>query len=140
MAGTPFGPGTVLARRFSLDDLLDEFDGARFWRATDQTLARSVAVHVLPTSDPRAGSLLTAARTSALVTDGHLLRVLDAAEEDGVVYVVNEWGTGVSFDRLLAEGPLSRRAAPRGWSRRSPRRSRPRTATASRTAGCCRRT
>ena len=111
MAGTPFGPGTVLARRFSLDDLLDEFDGARFWRATDQTLARSVAVHVLPTSDPRAGSLLTAARTSALVTDGHLLRVLDAAEEDGVVYVVNEWGTGVSFDRLLAEGPLSPRRA-----------------------------
>ena len=111
MAGTPFGPGTVLARRFSLDDLLDEFDGARFWRATDQTLARSVAVHVLPTSDPRAGSLLTAARTSALVTDGHLLRVLDAAEEDGVVYVVNEWGTGVSFDRLLAEGPLTPRRA-----------------------------
>jgi hypothetical protein len=111
VAGTPFGPGTVLARRFSLDDLLGEFDGARFWRATDQTLARSVAVHVLPTSDPRAGSLLTAARTSALVTDGHLLRVLDAAEEDGVVYVVNEWGSGVSFDRLLAEGPLSPRRA-----------------------------
>ena len=94
-----------------LDDLLDETDGARFWRATDQTLARSVAVHVLADSDPRADSLLTAARTSALVTDGHLLRVLDAAAEDGVVYVVNEWGSGVSLDRLLAEGPLSPRRA-----------------------------
>ena len=140
MAGTPFGPGTVLARRFSLDDLLDEFDGARFWRATDQTLARSVAVHVLPTSDPRAGSLLTAARTSALVTDGHLLRVLDAAEEDGVVYVVNEWGTGRLLRPAARRGTAQPRAAPPGSSRRSPRRSRPRTATASRTAGCCRRT
>ena len=67
MVDTPFGPGTVLAGRFTLDDLLDEHGGARFWRATDQTLARSVAVHVLPDTDPRADSLLTAARTSALV-------------------------------------------------------------------------
>src|SRR3954463_9123857 len=111
MADTPFGPGTVLAGRFALDVLLDEHGGARFWRATDQTLARSVAVHVLPESDARAGALLTAARTSALVTDGHLLRVLDAAAEDGVVYVVNEWGYGVSLDRMLAEGPLPPRRA-----------------------------
>ena len=31
------------------------------------------------------------------------LRVLDAASEDGVTYVVNEWGNGASLDRLLAE-------------------------------------
>ena len=74
------------------------------------TLARSVAVHVLPDSDPRADALLTAARTSALVSDAHLLRVLDAATEDGVVYVVNEWGSGVSLDRLLVGGPAVRRA------------------------------
>src|ERR687889_1355989 len=111
MADAPFGPGTVLAGRFTLDDLLDENGGAQFWRATDRTLARSVAVHVLPDADPRAGSLLTAARTSALVSDGHLLRVLDAAAEDGVVYVVNEWGGGVSLDKLLVEGPLSPRRA-----------------------------
>ena len=111
MAETPFGPGTVLAGRFTLDDLLDDTDGARFWRATDKTLARSVAVHVLADSDPRADALLTAARTSALVTDGHLLRVLDAAAEDGVVYVVNEWGSGVSLDQMLVEGPLSPRRA-----------------------------
>jgi hypothetical protein len=94
-----------------LEDLLDETDGARFWRATDQILARNVAVHVLPDSDPRAEALLTAARTSALVTDGHLLRVLDAANEDGVVYVVNEWSSGISLDRLLGDGPLSPRRA-----------------------------
>jgi Protein kinase domain len=105
------GPGTVLAGRFALEDLLDESAGALFWRATDQVLARSVAVHVLPDTDPRAGALLDAARSSALVSDPHLLRVLDAAAADGVVYVVNEWGSGVSLDRLLADGALSPRRA-----------------------------
>jgi serine/threonine protein kinase len=108
---TPVGPGTLLAGRFVLEDLLDETEGARFWRATDKILARSVAVHVIADDDPRSEALLNAARTSATVSDGHLLRVLDAASEDGVTYVVNEWGNGASLDRLLAEGPLSARRA-----------------------------
>ena len=111
MAQTPVGPGTLLAGRFVLEDLLDETEGARFWRATDKTLARSVAVHVIADDDPRSEALLNAARTSATVSDGHLLRVLDAASEDGITYVVNEWGHGISLDRLLAEGPLSARRA-----------------------------
>lgn len=111
MDPTPVGPGTLLAGRFVLEDLLDETEGARFWRATDKILARSVAVHVIGDDDPRSGALLNAARTSATVSDGHLLRVLDAASEDGVTYVVNEWGNGASLDRLLAEGPLSARRA-----------------------------
>jgi Protein kinase domain len=111
VTGATFRPGTVLAGRFALEDLLDENDGAGFWRATDRVLARNVAVHVLPVSDPRSDALLTAARRSALVTDGHLLRVLDAASEEGVAYVVHEWGSGVSLDRMLTEGPLSPRRA-----------------------------
>lgn len=111
MAGTQLTPGTVLAGRFVLDDLLDENHGASFWRATDRTLARSVAVHLLDDSDQRAEPLLTAARSSALVGDGRLLRVLDASAADGMVYVVNEWGSGVSLDRLVADGPLSPRRA-----------------------------
>jgi hypothetical protein len=94
-----------------LEDLLDETEGARFWRATDRILARNVAVHVIAADDPRSEALLNAARTSATVSDGHLLRVLDAATEDGVTYVVNEWGHGISLDRLLTEGPLSTRRA-----------------------------
>ncbi len=111
MADKSIGPGTVLAGRFRLEDLLSETEGAKFWRATDLTLARNVAVNVVDAHDPRAGALLVAARTSATVTDGHFLRVLDAAEEDGFVYAVNEWGSGVSLDRMLAEGPLPPRRA-----------------------------
>jgi hypothetical protein len=108
---TPIGPGSLLAGRFRLEDLLEETGGARFWRATDLTLMRDVAVHVVDEGDPRAAALLTAARTSAAVSVPHLLRVLDAAREDGVVYVVNEWGNGLSLDRMLLEGPLPPRQA-----------------------------
>ncbi len=111
MTERPIGRGTVLARRFRLEDLVQDTDGARFWRAIDQTLARSVAVNVIDTSDPRAEALLVAARTSATITEGHFLRVLDAAEEDGIVYVVHEWGTGMSLDKMLTEGPLPPRRA-----------------------------
>ena len=112
MTDNPIGRGTVLAGRFRLEDLVQDNDGARFWRAVDQTLARNVAVSVIDTADPRAEALLVAARTSATITEGHFLRVLDAAEEDDVVYVVHEWGTGYSLDKMVAEGPLpSRRAA-----------------------------
>ena len=105
------GPGSLVASRFRLEDLLEEHSGARFWRATDLTLARNVAIHVIPADDPRAAALLTAARTSATVSDGHILRVLDAVEEGDLVYVIHEWGSGVSLDRLLAEETLDPRRA-----------------------------
>lgn len=108
---TPISPGTLLAGRFRLEDLLEETGGARFWRATDLTLMRDVAVHVLDANDPRSQALMAAARASATVSGPHLLRVLDAAVEDGVAYVVNEWGNGVSLDRMLLEGPLPPRQA-----------------------------
>lgn len=111
MVEQPVGPGTVLAGRFRLEDLLEDTEGARLWRATDQTLMRNVMVHVISREDRRADALLAAARTSATVSDGHLLRVLDAAAEDGVVYVVNEWGSGVTLDRILEDGPLPPRRA-----------------------------
>lgn len=111
MTDNPIGRGTVLAGRFRLEDLVQDNDGARFWRAVDQTLARNVAVSVIEIADPRAEALLVAARTSATITEGHFLRVLDAAEEDGVVYVVHEWGTGYSLDKMVAEGPLAPRRA-----------------------------
>lgn len=99
-------PGTVLAERYRLDDLLSEQDGARFWRATDTVLARSVAVHVVASSDPRAAAVLEAARRSAGVTEPHFLRVLDCANADGLTWVINEWGEGVSLDIMLARGTL----------------------------------
>lgn len=101
------GPGTVLAGRYRLEDLLVESTGAWFWRATDTVLARSVAVHAVGSDDERAPRLLEAARLSATVNDSHLLRVLDCAEEGPVCWVVHEWGEGLSLDLMLERGPLA---------------------------------
>ena len=100
------GPGTLLAGRYRLDDLLAESGGARFWRATDTILARSVAIHAVPSDDPRAPHLMEAARVSATVIDPHLLRVLDCDDSDGTTWVVNEWGDGISLDLMLQRGTL----------------------------------
>ena len=62
MPQSDVGPGSVVADRFRLEDLLEDTSGARFWRARDLTLARDVAVHVVAADDPRAPALLTAAR------------------------------------------------------------------------------
>ncbi len=103
-------PGEVLADRYRLIDLLTESEGGRFWRAHDRVLERHVALHVIDAEDPRAPGLLEAARTSATVLDRRILRVLDAETRDGICYVVNEWGSGVSLDILVAgSGPLGPR-------------------------------
>ncbi len=103
---TSLSPGSMLDGRYRLEVLLSEHEGARFWRATDTVLARSVAVHVVASVDPRADAVLEAARTSARVTDPHFLRVLDCADVDGTTWVINEWGEGTSLDVMLAQGPL----------------------------------
>lgn len=111
VANRAIGPGSLVASRFRLEDLLEEHSGARFWRATDLTLVRNVAVHVIDGDDPRAAAVLTAARTSATVADQRILRVLDAVEEDDLVHVVHEWGSGTSLDKLLPDELLEPRRA-----------------------------
>jgi hypothetical protein len=103
---SPISPGTVVGGRYRLEDLLSEHEGARFWRATDTVLARSVAVHALSSADPRATGVLDAARRSARVTDPHFLRVLDCDDDDGLTWVVNEWGEGASLDVMLERSTL----------------------------------
>lgn len=104
--------GDVLAGRYRLIDLLSESGGGRFWRAHDAVLERFVALHVIDMEDPRAPGLVAAARTSAGVLDPRILRVLDAQQEDGRCFVVNEWGTGTSLDILVTHaGPLGPRRA-----------------------------
>jgi serine/threonine protein kinase len=105
-------PGDVLADRYLLVDLLSESGNGRFWRAHDKVLDRHVALHCIAEDDPRAERLNEAARLSATVLEPRILRVLDADRRDGIVYVVNEWGSGTSLDILVGgEGPLSPRRA-----------------------------
>lgn len=98
--------GTVIGGRYQLEDLLSDHEGARFWRATDTVLARSVAVHALASTDARAPGVLEAARHSAQVSDPHFLRVLDCDDDNGLTWVVNEWGEGASLDVMLDRSTL----------------------------------
>ncbi len=102
-------PGTRLVDRYRLDKHLGEAAGTTYWRAHDELLDRAVGVCLLPADADHADHadrVLRAARRAAAVTDPRFLRVLDASEVDGVVYVVNEWVRATSLTALLADGPL----------------------------------
>ncbi|MCX4549544.1 protein kinase family protein [Streptomyces sp. NBC_01387] len=99
--------GHKLARRYRLEECVTRLDGFSSWRAVDEKLRRAVGVHLLPAEHPRARSVLAAARSSALLGDPRFVQVLDAVEEDDLVYVVHEWlPDATEITALLASGPL----------------------------------
>ena len=111
-------PGTRLVERYRLDERLggsghgpaaeEESSSAvtTYWRAHDELLDRAVGICLLRTGDEHGGQVLRAARKAAVLTDSRFLRVLDASEVDGVVYVVSEWVSATNLVDLLSAGPL----------------------------------
>lgn len=99
--------GHKLARRYRLEECVTRLDGFSSWRAVDEKLRRAVGVHLLPADHPRARSVLAAARSSALLGDPRFVQVLDAVEENDLVYVVHEWlPDATELTALLAMGPM----------------------------------
>jgi hypothetical protein len=99
--------GHKLARRYRLEECVTRLDGFSSWRAVDEKLRRAVGVHVLPAEHARARSVLAAARSSALLGDPRFVQVLDAVEDNDLVYVVHEWlPDATELTTLLASGPL----------------------------------
>lgn len=99
--------GHKLARRYRLEECVTRLDGFSSWRAVDEKLRRAVGVHILPADHTRARSVLAAARASALLGDPRFVQVLDAVEENDLVYVVHEWlPDATELTTLLASGPL----------------------------------
>ncbi|MFD7917942.1 protein kinase family protein [Streptomyces sp. NPDC059740] len=99
--------GHKLARRYRLEECLTRLDGFSSWRAVDEKLRRAVGVHVLPADHPRARPVLSSARSAALLGDPRFVQVLDAVEENDLVYVVHEWlPDATELTAVLASGPL----------------------------------
>ncbi|MCB5178087.1 protein kinase family protein [Streptomyces antimicrobicus] len=99
--------GHKLARRYRLEECVTRLDGFSSWRAMDEKLRRAVGVHLLPADHPRARGVLAAARSAALLGDPRFVQVLDAVEENDLVYVVHEWLPDASeLTAVLASGPL----------------------------------
>lgn len=104
-------PGTLLAGRYRLDELLATNAGALTWRGTDEVLSRPVALHLLPAGDPRTDALADAARAAAGLADPHFLRMLDVsvdpADGNGLyAFVVREWVSGRNLAEALTDGPF----------------------------------
>ncbi|NYH52748.1 MULTISPECIES: protein kinase family protein [Nocardiopsis] len=105
-------PGAKLANRYRLDQVVSETGGATRWKATDETLARPVAVWTFTEGFPRTSEVVRAARATSRIPDARVTQVFDADDSAPVPYVVEEWVIGSSLADLLAQGPMeSERAA-----------------------------
>ncbi|MFD4789384.1 serine/threonine protein kinase [Streptomyces sp. NPDC058459] len=104
---TELHSGHKLARRYRLEECVTRLDAFSSWRAVDEKLRRAVGVHILPADHVRARAVLAAARSAALLGDPRFVQVLDAVEENDLVYVVHEWlPDATELTALLAAGPL----------------------------------
>lgn len=123
--------GHKLAGRYRLEECVTRLDGFSSWRAVDEKLRRAVGVHLLPADHPRARSVLAAARSSALLGDPRFVQVLDAVEENDLVYVVHEWlPDATELTALLGAGPMEALTTPISSSASSRRPWPPPTARA----------
>lgn len=108
-------PGTRFAGRYRLEERVSQNGGSTMWRATDETLARSVSMLTFSDDFPRTTEVVTAARAASRLTDSRVVQVFDAddrGDRGDHAYVVMEWVTGEYFQKLLAGGaPDPNRAA-----------------------------
>ena len=83
--------------------------------ATDERLARKVAVKVLPrdvAEDPvRRTLLIREARTAAAITHANVAGVFEVGEYEGRPYIAMEYVDGRTLRTLLSRGPLPAREA-----------------------------
>ncbi|WP_026120711.1 protein kinase family protein [Nocardiopsis potens] len=106
MSTSMIEPGARLAGRYRLDELVSESEGAAFWKATDETLARLVAVWTFAEGFPRTAEAVRAARATSRIADSRVTQVFDADDSGATPYVVEEWVVGQSLTDLLRQGPL----------------------------------
>ncbi len=99
----------VLAGRYRLLRPVTRHRVSTLWRGVDEVLARPVAVRTLERPETVVGgkdAYLAAAVLAGRLAHPRIASIYDAAEEDGLPYVVSEWVDGGSLAALLARGPL----------------------------------
>src|ERR1017187_7559308 len=99
-------PGTRLAGRYRLVEQVTAGAGWTYWKATDETLARSVTVLTFAAGFPRVAEAGAAARAASRLNDPRFPQVFDVEDAEEPPYVVMEWVVGESLLDMLSEGPL----------------------------------
>jgi serine/threonine protein kinase len=93
--------GRTLGGRYAIVELIGRGGTADTYRATDQTLGRDVAVKVLmDRSDDVNVRLLSEARAMARLNHPRIVAVYDAAEDEGLYYIVMELIRGKTLSSL----------------------------------------
>ena len=105
----PLAPGTRLAGRYRLGDVLGVGGYGVVYRAIDGESGEEVAVKALR-AERLSDSVRQRLRREALLLDGlehpHLVKVFAAGEADGVAYLTMELVEGETLRERLGRGPL----------------------------------
>jgi eukaryotic-like serine/threonine-protein kinase len=96
---------TLLQSRYRIDGLIDRGGMADVYRARDVRLERDVAVKVLREVEHER-RFAAEARTLARLQHPNLVRLLDAATDNGDAFLVLELLDGATVRQLLDKGPL----------------------------------
>jgi serine/threonine protein kinase len=105
--------GRRLGGRYRLERLVRGFGGPfqpepQLWVGVDELLNRRVGVDLIATEHPLAEQVARAARDAAAVADARFVQVLDAVQDEDLLYIVTEWVPGAEqLQARLADGPLS---------------------------------
>ncbi len=90
----------LVAGRYRLDEPIGKGGMGEVWRATDESLGRTVAVKVLltTTTDPQAAARFRMeAQTAARLSDSHVVAVYDFGAHEGRLFLVMEYVEGHSL-------------------------------------------
>jgi len=110
-----FEPGTIVASRFEIVDLLGRGGMGEVYHARDQKLDRSVALKVIAAGHSDTGRskkrFLQEARAASALNHPNIVAIYDIAEENGVEYIAMEYVPGKSLDDVIAGRRLPLEAA-----------------------------
>ncbi len=105
--------GRRLGSRYRLERMVRGFGGVfapepQLWVGVDELLNRRVGVDLIATEHPLVEQVARAARDAAAVPDARFVQVLDAVQDEDLLYIVTEWVPGAEqLQERLADGPLS---------------------------------
>ena len=105
------GIGTSLNHRFTLDKELGRGGMGAVYRATDQVLARNVAIKILkePGGDEVGKQIRLEAQILARLLHDNVVRIYDFGESEDIYFLVMEEVDGTSFSKRWRVLPLAER-------------------------------
>ena len=114
MQDTDLSPGTILASRYRLEQLLGEGGMGLVFAAVDQQLGRRVALKVIRddlNDAPARDRFLREAQSAAVLTHRNACQLFEVAEHEGRPFLVLEFLDGEALSTRLKRGRMSKEEA-----------------------------